>query len=445
MNVRDSESADALLQGVGLLPAPDESTASLVLVNTCSVRGKAEDKALGKLGLLVARKREQPELKVGVMGCMVQRLGESLLESVPGIDFALGTRRLFRLPEIVELVFAGRGPIVDTGEDGADFEGLSGHVQDGPAAFVNILFGCNRRCAYCIVPDVRGREVSREPGRIVSEIRGLTGAGVREVTLLGQSVMNYGRVGPRVWPEGYVSALGLEEPFPRLLEAVSQVAELKRVRFTSSHPSGCTSELALCMSRLKPVCEHLHLPLQSGADRILRLMRRGYDAEGYRDAVSRLREAVPCLSLTTDVIVGFPTESEAEFEATRAMMDEIGFDNAYIFKYSPRAGTPAAGMPDDVPEGEKRRRNQVLLDDQDRRGLRLNDALVGQTVEVLAEGASLRNAARWSGRTRSNKIVVFDPVPGVVAGCLVNVSIERARAQTLYGKVCEREREGAGA
>ncbi len=435
MNARDAADAAAALIGAGWSRAATESSADLAIVNTCSVRGKAEDKAIGKLQMLTAARGTSRIRIVGAMGCMAQRLGGELFRRVPGLDFAIGTRRLSALPAVLECVAAGRGPVLDTDLEGAPGEDGGGYVQGGVAAFVNILFGCDRRCAYCIVPTVRGREWSRPAAAVVAEVRRLADAGAREVTLLGQSVMMYGRRNP-VWrdsdtasPKGYV------EPLTRLLEAVNGVPGIRRVRFTSGHPSGCTAELAAAMRDLPAVCEHLHVPMQSGSKQVLERMRRGYTPSEYRAAIARLRAAVPGLALTTDVIVGFPGETEADFEATRAAMNEIAFDNSFIFKYSPRPGTPAAAWPDDVPEDEKIRRNRLLLVDQDVQGLRLNNRLVGTRVEALVEGVSLRNAARWAGRTRTNKTVIFDPVPGVRVGDLAWVEIERAMPQTVYGKV----------
>jgi tRNA-2-methylthio-N6-dimethylallyladenosine synthase len=261
---------------------------------------------------------------------------------------------------------------------------------------------------------------------------------VKDVTLLGQSVMSYGRA-TEVWPEGYASAAGYREPLPRLFEAIGGIDGIERIRFTSGHPSGCTVELARAMSELGPVCEHLHLPLQSASDRILGLMRRGYTRDTYRQAVDRIRAAVPGLAITTDIIVGFPSESQAEFEETGAFMEEIGFDNAFIFKYSPRPGTPAEAWPDDVPAAEKLRRNQALLANLDHGADRLNARLVGADVEILVEGVSRRSEQRWTGRTRTNKIVVFEPQGGVGVGSLVNVRIDRVNAQTLYGTVQRRD------
>ena len=435
MNVRDSEAIGALLVRAGHRLVADEDEADVIVVNTCSVRGKAEDKAIGKLRLLASPRFGKAGRIVGAVGCMVQRLGPEGLAGLKGLDFAVGTHRLSTLPAVLEAVRAGRGPVFDTGSGGDESEFLAGHLAGGVSAFVNILLGCDRHCAYCIVPAVRGGEWSRSAANVLKEVAGLAQAGVPELTLLGQSVMSYGRANP-VWPEDYQSPRGFVEPLPRLLEAVSAVPGVRRVRFTSGHPSGCTEELARCMGTLPAVCDHLRLPVQSGSDRILKAMRRGYTAADYLAAVARLRAAVPSLALTSDAIVGFPGETAEDFERTRELMDAARFDNAFIFKYSPREGTPAAALVDAVSEDEKLRRNHVLLADQDRRGLDINGRLVGRAVEVLAEGASLRNKDRWAGRTTTNKIAIFDPSAGLKAGAIVRVLVERAGPQTLYGRLC---------
>jgi tRNA-2-methylthio-N6-dimethylallyladenosine synthase len=433
MNVRDSEAVAALLEAAGHLPASCEDEADLIVVNSCSVRGKAEDKALGKLGLLCATKRERPGRIVGVMGCMAQRLGDGIFSRVPALDFSVGTRRCGAIPRMVARVLAGETGISEISSPDEIPDVPDAHAEAGFSAFVTVLLGCNRRCAYCIVPDVRGPEYSRPAREILAEIAALARNNIREVTLLGQSVMNYGRTNA-VWDASDApSPRGFTEPFARLLEAVAALPGITRIRFTSGHPSGVTDELVRAVSSLPQVCHHLHLPVQSGSDRILALMRRGYSREDYLGAVRRLRAAMPDFALTTDVIVGFPGETEADFEATRSLMNAADFDNAFIFKYSPRPGTPAADMADDVAESEKMRRNQVLLEDQDLRGVAANQRLVGSLQEVLVEGPSLRNAARWAGRSPGNKIVVFEPLPGLQPGTLAQVRITRAAPQTLYG------------
>lgn len=435
MNKRDTEAVGVLLARHGWDAAENEATSDLIIVNTCSVRGKAEDKALGKLGLLVSARRKQARSQIiGVMGCMVQRLGDTVFDKVPGLDFAVGTRRLAAIPGIVDCVVAGQGPVLDTGDNLDLAEDLCGHEEGSVTALVNVLFGCDRRCAYCIVPTVRGREWSRPADKVVEECQSLADGGIREICLLGQSVTQYGKTNA-VFDESTQSSAGFTEPLPRLLESVDAIAGVQRIRFTSAHPSGCTPELVRAFKELPSVCEHLHLPVQSGADSLLKRMRRGYDTDVYRKAIAALRDVAPELGLTTDVIVGFPGETDDEFNATRAFMNEMQFDNAFIFKYSPRPGTPAAALQDDVPDEVKIQRNQLLLSDQESRGLALNERLVGTHVEVLVEGVSLRNEAKWSGRTRTNKIVVFEPVSGLKVGQLRHVRIDRAMPQTIYGYI----------
>ena len=452
MNVRDSDLIARRLRAAGLADAPSEDEADVVIVNSCSVREKAEEKALGKLGLLCATRRSRPGRVIGLTGCMANRLGPEVFTLLPALSFSVGPRAGAQIPDLVRRALSGAErlfvpdpasagpqeppPAAPGGGDSASAEPERGPVQ----SFVTILYGCNRHCSYCIVPHVRGREESRGPREILAEVRAEAARGARDVCLLGQSVMRYGRL-DFAWPDDLPSPMGFTEPLPRLLERIAlDVPEVPRLRFTSGHPAGVTPELVRAMREIPAVCAHLHLPMQSGSDRILREMRRGYDAEGYLRAVRMLREGVPDVAITTDVIVGYPGETEEDFEATRRVMEEADFDNAFVFKYSPRPGTPSSLLPDDVSDEEKRRRDQVLLADQDARGQRCNDRWVGRTVEVLAEGPSLRNASRWSGRTPQNKIVVFEPGPGVRAGDLVPVRIASARPQTLYGELCGERR-----
>ncbi len=436
MNERDSDAIASLLAHHGYRPAAREASADVVIVNTCTVRERAERKAMGRLASLIAGKK-RPTQWVGVAGCVAQRLGPAILDALPGLDFSIGTRSLHRLPSVLERLSAGQRPIIETHQEGGCEDSWTGHFQCGISAFVNILFGCNRACSYCVVPHVRGPEWSRPAAAIVQEVQSLAARGVREVTLLGQSVLSYGRSNP-VWADAPPSPRGFVEAMPRLLEAVSGVPGIERIRFTAGHPSGCTAELACAMAELSPVCEHIHLPLQSGSDRILADMRRGYSCAEYREAVRRLRAAIPELAVTTDIIVGYPGETVHDFEQTRHVMDEIGFDNAFIFKYSPRPHTEAAQRPDDVSPAEKRRRHATLLADQERRSRALYQRCVGQTVDVLVEGTSPRNPRRWTGRTRANRIVVFEPTDGLRPGDRVAVRIERATAHTLGGVVIGR-------
>ena len=428
MNVRDSEAVEALLIAAGHEKVACEQDAELVIVNSCTVRQKAEEKAVGKTGNLCAAGK-----LTGLMGCAVKRLGEDVFKRLPRLDFAVGPRAIGLIPKIIA---DGRFPRIELGEDMMS-EALASHVSGGVQAFVTILVGCDNRCSYCIVPDVRGHEYSRPAREVVAEVRSLVANGVKEVCLLGQSVLRYG-VRNAAWDASDPpSPGGYGEPFPRLLEALAAIPGLERIRFTSAHPKGCTDELVRAYREFPQVCRHLHLPVQSGSDRILADMGRRYTRAEYLAAVAKLRGFDPEFALTTDVIVGYPGETEADFEETRSLMEEAGFDNSFVFKYSPRPGTRSAARPDDVPTAEKERRDQVLLADQEARGLRRNSALVGTVREVMAEGPSKRNKARFSGRDGGNRIVVWglaedSPLPR--AGDMVRLKILEAHAQILVGK-----------
>ena len=429
MNVRDSEAVESMLVAAGHEKAAGEEDAELVIVNSCTVRQKAEEKAVGKAGNLIAAKKI-----TGLMGCAVKRLGEDVFKKLPKLDFAVGPRAIGLIPKIVA---DGRFPRLELGEDMMS-EALAAHVNGGFQAFVTVLVGCDNRCSYCIVPDVRGHEYSRPAREIVAEVRALAAHGVREVCLLGQSVLRYGKRNA-AWDERDApSPGGYTEAFPRLLEAIAAIPGIARIRFTSAHPKGCTDELLRAYREFPQVCRHLHLPVQSGSDRVLAEMGRHYTREEYLAAVRKLRDFDPEFAITTDVIVGYPGESEADFEETRSLMEEAGFDNSFVFKYSPRPGTRSAALPDDVPTVEKERRDQVLLADQEKRGQRRNDALVGTVREVLVEGPSKRNKSRWSGRDSGNRIVVWDDAGGVSAkaGDIVRVAITEAHPQILLGKIC---------
>lgn len=392
MNVRDSEAVEALLLAVGHEKAANEAEAELVIVNSCTVRQKAEEKAIGKAGNLIADGKI-----TGMMGCAVKRLGDGLLKKLPKLAFAVAPGEILKIPYI-----KGGDP-------------LAAHAQTGLSAFVTVMTGCDNCCSYCIVPKVRGHEFSRPADDIVREVECLAARGVKEVTLLGQSVLRY-------------------KGFPRLLRRLQEIEGLKRIRFTSAHPKGCTDELVAVYGDCPKVCRHLHLPVQSGSDRILAEMGRRYTREEYLAAVAKLRAFDPEFSVTTDVIVGYPGETEEDFEATRTLMDAAGFDNAFIFKYSPRPGTRSAALPDDVTTEEKERRDQVLLADQECRGQARNDRLIGTVREVIAEGPSKRNAARWAGRDGGNRIVVWDADGSDRVGDLVKLRITEAHPQILIGE-----------
>ncbi|MBR1870389.1 MAG: tRNA (N6-isopentenyl adenosine(37)-C2)-methylthiotransferase MiaB [Kiritimatiellae bacterium] len=432
MNVRDSEAVAALLAAAGHEKAANEDEAEMVIINSCTVRDKAEQKAIGKSGNMIAAKRNGSKRLVGLMGCAVKRLGEDVFKLLPGLDFAVGPRRFGAIPHLVERCLAGERRILETAGDDEVPQGLDAHEQQGFKAFVTVLLGCDNRCSYCIVPDVRGHEFSRPGREVAAEVGALAAHGVKEVCLLGQSVLRYGRRNA-AWFASDPPSL-YKEPFPRLLEMLDKTQGLERIRFTSAHPGGCTDELVQAFATMPRVCRHLHLPVQSGSDRILKAMGRGYARAEYLAAIAKLRRFDPEFALTTDVIVGYPGETEEDFEATRSLMEEAQFDNAFIFKYSPRPGTRSAALPDDVSKEEKERRNQVLLADQEKRGLARNERLVGTVREVMVEGPSLRNAARWSGRDGGNRIVVFAPPRALRPGETVQVRITEAHPQILIGE-----------
>ena len=387
------------------------------------------------------------------MGCAVKRMGEQVFARLPKLDFAVGPRRFGLIPRLLERIAAGERRILEVGDDDVPL-GLDAHpdiARAGTSAqfqsYVTVLLGCDNRCSYCIVPDVRGHEYSRPAREVIAEVRCLAERGVKEVCLLGQSVLRYG-VRNRAWTEDEPNPHGYTEAFPRLLAALNEIPCLERIRFTSAHPKGCTDELVRVYRECPKVCRHLHLPVQSGSDRILAEMGRHYTRAEYLAAVGRLRAFDPEFAVTTDVIVGYPGETEADFEATRSLMEEAQFDNAFVFKYSPRPGTRSAALEDDVPTAEKERRNQVLLADQETRGLRRNEALVDTVREVMVEGPSKRNRARWSGRDSGNRIVVWDIGgadttkltqsgdglrPSQKIGTLLRVKITEAHPQILVG------------
>jgi tRNA-2-methylthio-N6-dimethylallyladenosine synthase len=431
MNERDSEAAAAMLTARGYEIVDSEFDADILLFNTCSVREQAERKAIGKIGILKKLKAQHPEIFIGIMGCMAQNHGEDLLKKLPHVDFIIGTDQLHKLPEIIEQELNCRKQEVRLDDDYSVLTGMSGHyqVEQKISAYIAIMRGCNRFCSYCIVPYVRGREKSREISDIVAEAKELVKSGVKEIMLLGQNVAAFGLDGRVTPPEDGIS------PFADLLEALNEIDGLKRIRFTSPYPSYFNDKLIDAIARLPKVCNSLHLPLQSGSDRILKLMNRQYTAESYLEIVNKLKAKISEITFSTDVIVAFPGETEADFIATRDLMNEVGFDNAYIFKYSPREGTSAADMPDQIPEEVKKERNQILLEDLASRTKEHNADMVGRTVEVLVEGESKRNSARWSGRTDTNKMVIFTPAETTFAGELVQVKINRSTSMSLFGEI----------
>ena len=454
MNERDSEQVAHSLTARGYERVSKESEADVVLLNTCSVRDMADQKALGKMGMLGRLAKERPHVVFGFLGCMAQARGASLLKGLPHVDLVVGTQKFHRVADYVEeLVGKKNGRARPPGAphraiddlrfsivDVAEESGSQATIREQElaprqaTAFVSIMQGCNMHCTFCIVPQTRGAERSRSIDEIVSEVRDLASRGVKEITLLGQIVNLYGR---HEFPK-----IDNKSPFVQLLEAVHEIEGLQRLRFTSPHPIGFRDDLIDAISRLPKLAEHVHLPLQSGSNRILRAMHRAYTAEKYVDLARRIRQARDGIAITTDIIVGFPGETEDDYKQTRDLVEEIQFDNAFVFRYSPRRGTPAAERPDQIDERTKEARNQDLLRLVNESTRRAGERLVGQCVEVLCEGPSKTNPARLMGRTPTNKIVVFPPSPRLrrtsegdaeLVGELVDVRIERANGFSLYG------------
>jgi len=435
MNERDSEQVAHSLIARGYERADSEQEADVVLLNTCSVRDMADQKALGKMGMLGRIANERPHVVFGFLGCMAQARGASLLKNLPHVDLVVGTQKFHRVADYVDdalerkLTRAMDDPrfsIVDVDEEPGSQSTIR-HQQLVPkqaTAFVSIMQGCNMHCTFCIVPQTRGAERSRPIEQIVAEVRELVSRGVKEVTLLGQIVNLYGR---HEFPK-----IGNKSPFVQLLDAVHEIEGLQRLRFTSPHPIGFRKDLIDAYGRLPKLVDHLHLPAQSGSNRILKAMHRTYTAEKYADLVRQVRDARKGIGITTDIIVGFPGETDDDYQQTRALVEEIKFDNAFVFRYSPRRDTPAAEMADQIDERIKERRNHHLLEIVNELARRINERLVGRTLEVLCEGPSKTNPSRLMGRTRTNKIVLFEG-PEEFVGVLVDVRIERATGFSLYG------------
>ncbi len=437
MNERDSEQVGRMFVERGFTLTPSESEADVILINSCSVRDQAEQKALGKMGLMGRIRKTKPDVVYGFLGCMAQSRGQELLDTVPHLDLVVGTQKYHKVAEHVETLLKARSErrmddprlsIVDTGEEpGSQNSIRDHHLRDHQAtAFVSIMQGCNMKCTFCIVPFTRGAERSRPIPDIVAEIRSLADRGVKEVTLLGQIVNLYGR---HEFPTSHDG----KSPFVQLLEAVHDIEGIKRIRFTSPHPVGYKADLIAAFSYLPKLASHVHFPLQSGSDRILRAMHRPYKAERFAEICQLMRETRPGIAITTDIIVGFPGETDADFQQTRDLCERVKFENAFIFRYSKRKDTPAADFDDQIPEHVKEGRNQDLLALVDQLSRPSYESLVGKNVEILCEGPSKTNATRLTGRTSSNKIVVFEGDHHRHTGQLFDVKIRELHGFTLYG------------
>jgi tRNA-2-methylthio-N6-dimethylallyladenosine synthase len=449
MNERDSEAVAAQLVAKGYTLAPSEAAADVILLNTCSVRDFAEQKAIGKMQNIAADVRKnRPDVVLGFMGCMAQSRGQELIDRLPDVDLVLGTQKFHHAADYLDEILAGhRDKIVDVAaEQGSEAtireHLLNGNAQKSVTAFVSIMQGCNQYCTFCIVPYTRGGERSRSIPDIVAECRQLVSQGVKEITLLGQIVTSYGKRGlsqdgRAELPLGQdaqqrVPATEGKSPFVQLLDAVHEIEGLERIRFASPHPKGYGDDLIEAYARLPKLVESAHLPVQSGSDRVLKLMHRGYTRERFLGIIKKLRRAKPDIGITTDIIVGFPGETEDDFEQTLSLAREVQFDNSYIFKYSQRRDTPAADMPDQIPLRIREERNHRLLELVNEIAARKYDTFIGRRVQILVEGPSKKNPVRMSGRTRCNKIVVFDGSDRH-RGQLLDVKITRAGSFTLYG------------
>ena len=438
MNISDGELMEGILVGGGYEIASSPEHADVVLVNTCAIREHAEQRVLGRVSQLSALKKDRPDLVIGVTGCMAQRMGEELLEQAPNVDLVMGPDGYRGLPEAIAHIETTRGDgwarrplrarrnriqlaVLDLNL-GESYQGLEQRRASGVTAWVTIQRGCDHRCTFCIVPYVRGPEKNRRPEEVLAEVRALAAGGVSEVTLLGQTVNSYRHGG---WA------------FPRLLRAVARVQGIRRVRFTSPHPIDVTAELVHVMATEDAVCEQLHLPLQSGSDEVLRRMLRRYSVSAYLETVAMVREALPDVAISTDVIVAFPGETEADFEATLDVIRAVRFDDAFTYRYSPREGTPATRMPaswflsDEVARARLERLIEVARDVQ----CQVNATELGRVEEVLVERKG-RDPGQVLGRTRRNKVVAFDGDLSWIGG-FRSVVLERTTGATFAGRLVE--------
>ncbi len=417
MNVADSERMAGLLKQIGYSLTDDFDEADLIIINTCCVRATAEDKVFGQIGRFKTLKRQKPSLILGVAGCMAQKEGANLIKRAPHVDFVLGTGQSSEVARVVQSVERERKHFVDISNVSGDIPTEVFPLRGGQVStFVPIMYGCNNFCTYCIVPYVRGRERSRKPEEIFSEVKQAIAEGFKEITLLGQNVNSY--------------AGGMT--FAELLSYVDKIAGVERLRFMTSHPKDLSDELIAAIANGKNTCEHIHLPVQYGSDKILQRMNRVYTVEKYLELVKKIRAAIPNVSLTTDLIVGFPGETDKDFAETLDFLKAVKFDAAFTFIYSKRSGTPAATFENQIDDETKHRRLNELMQVQNEISLEKNRALIDSVVEVLVEGASKTDDKIFTGRTRQNKLVLFEH-GNEHAGDLINVKISQAQTWLLKG------------
>jgi tRNA-2-methylthio-N6-dimethylallyladenosine synthase len=417
MNMADTEIVLSIMREAGFCRTETLSSADVVLVNTCAVRENAEQRIIGRLGDFNHYKKTKPDVIVGVLGCMAERVRKELMELGDFVDLVVGPDEYRKLPSLIEAADGGEKGIAVKLSRVENYDDIIPLRTDGLSAWVSIMRGCDKFCTYCVVPFTRGRERSRSLASIISETEDLTRRGFKEITLLGQNVNSYS--------DGSCS-------FADLLVKVADVDKKMRVRFMTSHPQDMSDQLIDAIAVRDNICKYIHLPVQSGSDRILELMNRTYTRDQYFELVCKIKKAIPGVSLSTDIIAGFPTESEDDHKQTLDLLQEVEYDGAYTFKYSPRENTKAWNMGDDVPEDVKNRRLSEIIDLQRAISFRRNTTMIGQTVEVLIEGASKKSVHEFCGRTDTNKMVVFSK-NGDAVGDTIGILIERANSATLFG------------
>lgn len=432
-NTSDSEKIKGMLFEMGYDFCEDAMHADLVIYNTCAVRENAELRVFGNLGALKHQKRRRPDMIIGVCGCMMQQahIAETIQKKYTHVDLAFGTHALYRMPELLYEAMQKQRVFATENEDGRIAEEISYFRSEPPLARIPIMYGCNNFCTYCIVPYVRGRERSRDAEHILDEVREVARKGYREVMLLGQNVNSYGND-----LEGDLS-------FAALLQSVCRVDGIERVRFMTSHPKDLSDELIAVMASEKKICKQLHLPVQSGSDRVLKVMNRKYTRDQYLSLVKKVRAAMPEIVLTTDIIVGFPGETDADFAETVSLLKEVEYDTIFSFIYSKRNGTPAAKMPDVMDEAQKHQNFEAMLAVQNEISRRKNDAYLGNTETVLVEGFSKNNQETLTGRTEGGKVVNF-PGTKEQIGQMVKVKITKTQTWSLFGEIIEEEENGSG-
>ena len=399
MNEEDSEKLSGMLIPVGYKKTLDKGSADIIIFNTCCVRENAEQKVDGNIGALKTMKKENPKLVIAVIGCMMQQDGmaKHIITKFPFVDIIIGTHNAYKFPEYLKRIQSGESSIVEIWDkEESIIEGIPIERENTLKGFVTIMYGCNNFCTYCIVPYVRGRERSRNPEDIINEITAMVGQGYKEITLLGQNVNSYGK------------GLTPEINFAQLLRKINKIENLERLRFMTSHPKDLSNEVIEVIAESDKICEHVHLPVQSGSSNLLNKMNRHYDREQYLELVKNIRNTIPNVGITTDIIVGFPGETEEDFAETLSLMEEVKFNLAFTYLYSKRKGTPADEMLDQVPEDVKHERFNRLVEVVNRNCAEKNKACVGKIVEVLVEGYSKKDESKLTGRTRNGKVVNFE-------------------------------------